>query len=159
MVDLIAVTSTDSSVGSICWIHKQLKTNLSLTWGLVPLSVGLGWGSSRGFVVWLELLQSSCASHWHGSCTACHACRSAYLEKKRVSKSGYTYILQKQKARKCLDSDFKADLTVPPTAVRIASGAQVSHFLHPGLAKTYAEARPSTSWIIYWEIIPQNVTF
>lgn len=50
-----------------------------------------------------------------------------------------------RKHRQSLDDAFRADLTVPPTAVRIASGAQVSHFLHPGLAKTYAEARPSTS--------------
>lgn len=38
---------------------------------------------------------------------------------------------------------------LPPTVCRMASGAQVSHFLHPILAKTYAEAFPSTSWIIY----------
>lgn len=30
----------------------------------------------------------------------------------------------------------------------MASVAQVSHFLQPGLANTYADAFPSTSWII-----------
>ena len=34
-------------------------------------------------------------------------------------------------------------VNLPPIACKIASGAHVSHFLHPGLANTYALQCPS----------------
>lgn len=55
--------------------------NFSQTWELVGLLEELCWRSTRGFEVWRELRQSSCASRRRCSSRRSRTCLSVYLQK------------------------------------------------------------------------------